>query len=180
MPRQRLINIRITRRRSFLQQRRARHDHPRLAIPALRHLRLKPGLLQRMRPVRRKPLNRPYLALAHSRNSRRARSLRHAVNMHGTSPAKRLPAPEFRPRKLQSIPQDPKQRRLRANIHGQNLSIHIQVVSRHPTPPKKAQSRQSDERDSTPAPSLTHMPFARFANPHKSKHKSRFEISQIV
>ena len=124
--------------RFVANRRRARHNHPSLAIPTLRNLRLQPSPLQRMRPIPRKPLNSENLALPNSRNPRRARSLRHAINMHSASPAKSLPAPKLSPSKLQRIPQNPKQRSLRRNIHAQNRPINIQFVSSHASTSKES------------------------------------------
>ncbi len=149
MPRQRIINIRVAGIRRLLQQRRARHNHPGLAITTLRNLRLQPSLLQRMRAIRRKPFNGANLALAHSRNPRSARAFRLAVNLHSASPAKSLPAPKFSPSKLKRIPQHPKQRSLRRNIHAQSFPINIQVVSSHARTSKEFPS-------SVPMPAILH------------------------
>ena len=146
MPAQRIIYIRIAGIRSFLQQRRARHDHSRLAIAALRNLGLEPGALQGMRAIRRQSLDGQNLAVTDGRNPRGARSFRHAINMHSASPAKRLPAPKFRPSQLQRIAQNPQQRRIRTHIHGQILPIHVQIVGRQPAPPKKSPAKSVIER----------------------------------
>jgi len=159
MPRKRLINIRIARIRRLLQQRRARHNHPCLAIPALRHLRLQPSLLQRMRSIRRKPFDGANLAVAHSRNPHSARAFRDAVNLHGARPAISLPAPKFRPSKLQRIPQNPKQRRLRRNIHTQNLPIYIQVVSSHARTSREFRTNAEAQQRNNASDSTRHKPI---------------------
>ena len=54
---QRLIDVAVGRLRNFRQQRRRRHDLPGLAVTALDHVKLRPGLLHRVRAVRRQALD---------------------------------------------------------------------------------------------------------------------------
>jgi hypothetical protein len=181
MPTQSLINIVITRLSIRSQQSRTRHNHPSLTIPALRNLRLQPSPLQRMRPIRRKPLNCKNLAFADGRNARRARPLRHPINMHGTSPAKSLPTPKLSPSKLKRIPQDPKQRSLRRNIHTQNRSINVQFVSSQNIPPKtpakprtsKFYTRNSNPQVAPVYPECTRRASPPASNDHRLKSNPR-------
>src|SRR6185295_796135 len=53
---ERLIDLGVARLRLLGEQRRRRHDLPRLAVATLRHRLLDPGALQRVRAVRRQAL----------------------------------------------------------------------------------------------------------------------------
>src|SRR5262245_22858433 len=69
------------------QQRVGRHQHAGLAIAALRHVDLDPGLLQRMGSVLRKAFDGLDLAGAYGAERRLAGPHRRAVDVHGAGPA---------------------------------------------------------------------------------------------
>src|ERR1700693_38670 len=121
---ERVVNILVARRFVLRQQSRTDHDDSHLAITALRYLVFNPRHLQRMMPIRRKPFDRGDVVPRHRRDPRSARPHCLAIHVHRTSPAKRLPAAEFRPSQSQRVAQHPKQRRIRAYLHRMLFSIH--------------------------------------------------------
>src|SRR5260370_9994054 len=78
------VDIGITRLRRVLQQRRGRHDLPGLAIAALHHFEIEPGLLQRL-ALRRlaDPLAGGDGAVSDAVDGGDAGARRRTVDMHG-------------------------------------------------------------------------------------------------
>src|ERR1700730_16947947 len=83
----RCINILVRWLRSFGQQRNRGHHLSSLAVAALRHVKLGPRNLHRMRAVRRKPFDRGDLGVVRGRHRRLARAYSAPANVYGTSGA---------------------------------------------------------------------------------------------
>src|SRR5260370_13542758 len=97
---------------------RSGHDLPRLAVAALHHLEIEPGLLHPL-PGRRftERLDRGD-ALADGRaHGRDPRARRLAVHVHGTGTAQSQPASELRAAHGEHIPQHPQERHIGRHVH---------------------------------------------------------------
>src|SRR5262245_7884927 len=118
------VDVRIGRPGFLLEQRRDRHDHPGLAIAALRYVVLYPGLLHL---VQRSALGEPFDSrdlLAFNRAHRhRARSHRHSVHVNGAGAALGDSAAVLRAGETYLFPQYPQQRRAGIDINVVGLSI---------------------------------------------------------
>src|SRR5688572_28981441 len=68
----RRVDLGVTRLRRSRQQRRRRHDLPRLAVATLRDVQFLPRRLHGMTPVGRQPLDRRHLLVADGRHRNRA------------------------------------------------------------------------------------------------------------
>src|SRR5690606_24030876 len=113
-----------------------RHDLTRLAIATLWHIEFEPGLLDRMRPVLRNPLDRHDLLFFGDISERdRARTRGHTVDMHGTSPASRYAAAEFRAGQTNLFANYPQQRGLGLSVDLVHGAIYVQprqrIILRH-------------------------------------------------
>src|SRR5579863_4379555 len=86
----RTVNLGVGRLRLLLQQRRDGHDHAALAIAALLHVVVDPGLLHLVQSaVAGEPLDRRDLLGADGADRQRARACRNAVDMHRAGAALR-------------------------------------------------------------------------------------------
>src|ERR1035437_3618610 len=86
----RLVDVGVSRLRLFLQQRRDRHDHAALAVAALRHVEIDPGLLDfGEHSVLGEALDGGDLLAGRVAGYDAARARRHAVDMHGAGAALR-------------------------------------------------------------------------------------------
>src|SRR5690242_19723342 len=117
------------------EQRRGRHDLPRLAITALRHVELGPRLLHRMRCVGRQALDGDDLvALLHGRERDRTRPLHLAVDMHRARSALRNSAAELGAGETDLLADHPQERRLRLCLHVPHLAIDVEPCHGRPLP----------------------------------------------
>src|SRR4051794_19625649 len=115
--RDRAVDIGVARVRVFLQQGGDGHDHAALAIAALRHVVVDPGLLHLVQfAVAGQPLDRRDLLGAERAYRHRAGARRGAVDMHGAGAALRDAAAVFGPGQPDRIAQHPQQRRARIDI----------------------------------------------------------------
>src|SRR5215475_11259664 len=115
-----VVDIGIGRMRVACEKRRGRHDLSGLAVAALDHFMVEPGLLDlRACRCRADPLDGGHLRLADAVNRSDAGTGGDAVDMHSAGAAQRHAASELRPGHAEHIAQDPEQRR---------IAIHIDAV----------------------------------------------------
>src|SRR4029077_16838690 len=102
-----------------------RHDLPRLAIAALDHLQIQPGLLA-LAPtaVATNPLNSGHRVTDGRADREQARAHRLAVHVHRTCPALRDATPKLRARQTQNVPQHPQQEHVVGSIYGAVLAVY--------------------------------------------------------
>src|ERR1700679_3507846 len=93
--RHRIGDLGVGRLRLLLQEGGCRHDLARLTIPALRHLLGDPRLLDGMRGIPRKALDRVNLLPRDGGNRYDTRARRHAVDVNGATSALRHAATEL-------------------------------------------------------------------------------------
>src|SRR5271165_6913366 len=100
-------------------ERRSGHDLARLAVAALNHLPVEPGLLNPgARRCRADRLNRRDLGFAEVADGSDAGSRRDAVDMNSAGAAERHAAAELRAGQAQHVAQHPKERRVGVHIDG--------------------------------------------------------------
>src|ERR1700734_230963 len=116
------------------KQRRGLHDLPGLAIAALRHLQVEPGLLQRMVAIGRQALDGGDAFARHHGDRRLARAHRLAVEMHRAGAAHAGAAAVFRAGELEVFPDHPQQRCFRTGIHTCRLVIDGEGDRHHALP----------------------------------------------
>src|SRR5437016_9886457 len=121
-----LVDIRLRWIRRLGEQRRRRHDLPALAIAALGHVFLNPGLLDGVRAIGGEPLDRSYLLARDAGDRRHAGPNRLPVDVHGACPAQRHPASEFGARHPERVPQNPEQRHGGRHVYSLGLSIECE------------------------------------------------------
>src|ERR1700722_1437407 len=126
-----VVTARILVRR---KQRRGLHDLPGLAIAALRHLQIEPGLLQRMVAIGRQALDGGDVLARHHRDRRLARAHRLAVEMNRAGAAHACAAAVFRAGELEVLPHDPQQWCFRTGIHTCRLIIDGEGDRHHALP----------------------------------------------
>ena len=119
------VDLLVARIRPLGEERRHGHDHAGLAVAALRHLVVYPGLLHRvqlavlLQPLDgrdRHPLGRGYRQGAGADGP--------AVEVHGAGPAGRDAAPELGARQAERVPEHPQQRRVGFHVYRAGLSVH--------------------------------------------------------
>src|SRR5262249_47724352 len=114
--------------RLVLEQRRHRHDHPALAIAALRNVVIEPGLLHLVqRAVLRQPFDRGDLPAGDRAQRHRARAHRNAVDMDGAGAALGDAAAVLGAGQPDRVAQHPQQRRVGVDIDLMGLSIHVEI-----------------------------------------------------
>src|SRR5262249_51122712 len=104
------VDVLVARVGKILEQRCGLHDLSGLAIPALRCLRLNPGLLQRMLTVRVEPLDRRDRRVRHRAERRDAGADRASINVHSACAAHADATAEFRALESDLIADDPQER----------------------------------------------------------------------
>src|SRR6516225_6137693 len=118
------VNIGIGRLRVLLEQRSRGHHHAALAIAALRHVEVEPGLLHRMQfAVLGQSLDGGDLLGADGSNRHLARARGDAVDVHGAGAALSDAAAVFGANQSDRIAQHPKQRRVGFGIDVVGLSV---------------------------------------------------------
>src|SRR5262249_24888080 len=100
-------DLRACRLGILLEQVGRAHDLSRLAIATLRHLLGEPGLLQRVRRIRRQSFDRGHGLACDLRDLGLARKRALAVDMHHAGAAQTGPATELSPGELQRFPDHP-------------------------------------------------------------------------
>jgi hypothetical protein len=140
------------------QERRCRHDLPRLAIAALNHFDIEPRLLH-FRPDRRVAdrFDGRDRAVADRTRRQKAGAYRLAVDMHGAGAAQGHAATKFGAGQAQYIPQHPEQRHIGRNINGNCPAIDAEL-KRHGIPPLR---RRPCRHGHTPADCDLHAPTRR-------------------
>src|ERR1700732_2987098 len=127
------VDVLVGRLRLLLEERRHRHDHPALAIAALRNVVGDPGLLHLVQgAVTRQPLDGGDLLANGFADHHPAGAHRDAVDVDGTGPALCNAATVFGARQANILPNRPKQRRIRLDIHVERFSINCEVCHRDP------------------------------------------------
>src|SRR5262245_29139899 len=121
------VDVGVGGRRAVVEERERRHDHPRLAVAALRCVEFLPRHLNRMRAVGRYALDGQD-RLADGRGGRDAAGADGAaVDVHGARTALPDAAAEFRAGQADVVTDDPQQRRLRIGIDVMDPSVDGQV-----------------------------------------------------
>src|SRR5262249_14229530 len=111
-----------------------RHDHAGLAIAALRHVVLNPGLLHLVqRAVLGKPLDGGDMFAFNRAHRHRARSHGRSVDVNGAGTALGNTAAVFRAGEANLLPQHPEQRSARVDINVVGLSVDAEMS--HSQPP---------------------------------------------
>src|ERR1700722_628579 len=116
------------------KQRRGLHDLAGLAVAALRHLQIEPGLLQRMVAIGRQPFDGGDALARHHGDRRLARPHRLAVEMDRAGAAHAGAAAIFRAGELEMLPHHPEQRCLGTGIHTCRLIIDGEGDRHHALP----------------------------------------------
>src|SRR5829696_9565289 len=119
----RRVDVRIGRFAILGQEADRRHDLPGLAIAALRHVKLDPGVLNRLRDFAADALNRRYGLAGGIRDRRLARAHGLAVEMDRAGAARRDAAPVLRAREVEEIPESPEERYVRLGIDGVRRAV---------------------------------------------------------
>ena len=101
------------------------HDLPRLAVSALRHVDLTPGLLDRVVASRVKALDRDDLAIRDIRDRRDAGTNRIVVDHDRAGTAERLATTEFRSGQADLIAEKPQQRQRRIAVPIVLLAVYF-------------------------------------------------------
>src|SRR3954468_14400022 len=114
----RYVDVRIGRFAISGQEADRRHDLPGLAIAALRHVELDPGVLNRLCDFAADALDRRYGLAGGIRDWRLARAHGLAVEMDRAGAARGDAAPVFRAREVEEIPECPEERHVRVGIDG--------------------------------------------------------------
>src|SRR5439155_21695154 len=91
----RRVNVGVRRLGMLGQERGGRHELPRLTVPALRHVQLLPGALQRVRSVGREPLDRGDVGPLNPGDRRDAGASRLAAYVNGAGTTLFHAAAEF-------------------------------------------------------------------------------------
>ncbi len=116
-----------------LEERRGRHDHAGLAVPALRNVERHPCFLQRMRAVGRKPFDGDdFLGDAHRRCGADATARGHAIDMHGAGSALRDAATVLGAGQSELLAQHPEQWRIGVGLEFAYRAVDVQAG--HGTP----------------------------------------------
>src|SRR5579859_636013 len=127
------VNVLVGRLRLVLEQRRHRHDHPALAISALRNVVGDPGLLHLVQgAVVGEPLNGRDLLADGFADRHAAGAHRDAVDVDCTGAALCNAATIFRAGEASILPNSPKQRRIRLDIDIYRFSVDCEVCHRDP------------------------------------------------
>src|SRR5690606_8711030 len=111
------------------EQRSGVHQLPGLAIAALHHVLVHPGLLQR--PADRalaQGFDRRHLLVADRADWQRARTGRDAIDMDGTSPAQADAATELGPDHAQLVPQRPQQRHVFRHVELAHFAVDLDPI----------------------------------------------------
>src|SRR3979490_1307774 len=118
-----LVDVSVAWPRVGREQRRRGHDEAGLAVAALGHLLLDPRLLHRVQAALPQPFDGHHVLAGGIVGRHRARTHRHAVDMHRAGAALRHAAAEFRSDDVEVLAQDPEQRLLRLDIHVAHLAV---------------------------------------------------------
>src|SRR6266850_911483 len=126
-----LVNVLVGRLRLFLEQRRHRHDHPALAITALRDIVGDPGLLHFVQcAILGQSLDGGDLLADGLADHDAAGSHRDAVNMNGAGAALCNAATIFGAGQPGVFPDCPQKRRIGLDIHVESFAIDNEVCHR--------------------------------------------------
>ena len=128
-----VVDIRVARILVLLEQRGRRHDHAALAVAALRHLQLHPGLLHRMRAVLRQRLDGGDLLALHRGDRHHAGARRLPVHVHRAGAAHRDAATVLGSGQSQLVAQHPEQRHLRFDVDADRFPFTLSfAIGRFP------------------------------------------------
>src|SRR3954447_14224536 len=121
------VDVGVARLRVILEQRGDRHDHAALAVAALRHVVVEPGLLHLVQfAVGGEPLDRRDL-LGHRRIDRHgARAGRDSLDVHSAGAALSDPTAVFRSGQAKRVTQDPEERHARIDIGLVILAVDVE------------------------------------------------------
>src|SRR5271169_6227958 len=99
--------------RIFCEQRRGRHDLPRLAVAALRDFFCDPGLLQHVQTVGSEPFDRGDVLIRGLRDRSGAGAYGRSVEMYGAGAAQSRAAAKFCSCEFESVAENPEERSFR-------------------------------------------------------------------
>jgi NAD(P)-dependent dehydrogenase (short-subunit alcohol dehydrogenase family) len=123
----RRVDVGVGRPGLVAQQGGCGHDHAALAVAALRHVQRRPGLLDRMLPVRRQALDRHDLLRGLQRRHRHdARAQGRTVHVDGAGAALRHTATVLGAGQPKLLAQHPQQRGIGLGVVLSQLAIHVQ------------------------------------------------------
>ena len=129
------VDVGVGRLRLVLEQFGDRHDHAALAIAALRHVIVDPGLLYFMQhAVLGEALDGDDLLADRGARRERARARRHAVDVHGAGAALRDAAAVLGAGQADVLPDRPEQRRVGIDVDVVIFAIDIEA--NHSEPPQ--------------------------------------------
>src|SRR5882762_3203609 len=137
------VDIGVGRIWCVCQQSCCSHDLARLAVAALNHFGLEPGLLDFFADCRRTDgLDRRNRFATYRANRKHTRTNGLPVKMNGARTTLRDAATELRPRQAQDVAQHPQERHVRGDIRGMRLAVDLQ--GHHRLSPYKNRSGISD------------------------------------
>ena len=116
----------------FCEQRRGGHDLSRLAVAALRHVDFFPGLLQRMRAVRRESFDSGDVCVGDGGYGRDAGALGLSADMHRTRAALADAATVLSAVEIEYVPQHPKKGSIGRRIDAGRAPINSQLDRHNP------------------------------------------------
>src|SRR5271166_915414 len=128
------VDVLIARSREVLQEGRRLHDLPRLAVAALRNLKLDPGPLQWMPSFRIEPFDRRDVGVGDVTHGRDAGARRPPAHMHGAGAAHADAAAEFRPGEADNVADDPQQRRIVLDVDRHGAAVDAECGHGSTTP----------------------------------------------
>src|SRR5689334_2264964 len=139
------VDVRVGRIRFVFQQRGGGHDHARLAIAALRHVVLQPGLLHLVQlPALREAFDGGDLLAGGRAHRKGARAHGRAVDVHGAGAALRDAATVFGASESDLLANNPQQRRIRVNVDLVRLAVDGETDHAFLLPWWKRQSRRKE------------------------------------
>ncbi len=130
MTRERSVDVLVRRGVNPREQGTCRHDHSRLAIPALRHIFFDPCALNRVVGPFAETLDCCDRAPAQPRHRQQATPHRRARYMHSTGTAQAPATAKLRSRQTERIPQHPEQRRVGSLLYRPPLPVDNNRIRR--------------------------------------------------
>src|SRR5881394_2347595 len=127
------VDVGVGRLRDLREQRERVHDHPGLAVAALRRVELLPRELDRVIAVARHALDRLDRLADREGGGEAARADRLTVDVHRARAALRDPAAELRAREPEVVADHPEQRRLRVRVDSVRCAVDREL-ERHDSP----------------------------------------------
>src|SRR2546427_9276478 len=129
-----IVDVPVGRSRLPRQERRRRHDLPGLAVAALRHIELRPGLLHGVRAIGGQAFDRDDLVRGlHASDRQDARAHQLAVEVHRAGAALGDPAAVLGARQPDLLADDPEERSVGFHLYVTDLAVDVELC--HGRPP---------------------------------------------